>query len=380
MSLAAALVLVAFAAFGFSRSSALSEGAQQSRIWRPTRIPADVNFVGSQACAECHRSKVAVQEQSAMGRALEHVAEAPILRAHERLTFKQGRFSYEIIRKGDQSIYVVTDGQKTVSEPILYSFGQGKAGQTYVLKHEGDFYESRVSYYTDTDSLDITIGHKLTAPQSVLEAIGQKLPADEIRQCINCHTTGAVSGNQLHLDKMVPGIRCEACHGPGGEHVAAGKAGQPNKDKIFNPARLSGDQLTQDFCGSCHRSAEAIVESPKRIGMNSVRFQPYRIFNSKCYSDDRRISCTACHDPHGSLVYDAAYYDAKCMACHQSSSRSKAVAASLPSNQDRTAPSCKVEAKNCVSCHMPKVELPGAHFKFTDHRIRIAREGDPYPY
>jgi hypothetical protein len=28
---------------------------------------------------------------------------------------------------------------------------------------------------------------------------------------------------------------------------------------------------------------------------------------------------------------------------------------------------------------MPKVDLPGAHFKFTDHRIRIAREGAPYP-
>jgi len=29
---------------------------------------------------------------------------------------------------------------------------------------------------------------------------------------------------------------------------------------------------------------------------------------------------------------------------------------------------------------MPKVELPGAHFKFTDHRIRIARQGEAYRY
>jgi hypothetical protein len=28
---------------------------------------------------------------------------------------------------------------------------------------------------------------------------------------------------------------------------------------------------------------------------------------------------------------------------------------------------------------MPKIELPGAHFNFTDHRIRIVREGAPYP-
>jgi hypothetical protein len=28
---------------------------------------------------------------------------------------------------------------------------------------------------------------------------------------------------------------------------------------------------------------------------------------------------------------------------------------------------------------MPKVEVPGTHFKFTDHRIRIARAGEPFP-
>jgi hypothetical protein len=33
-----------------------------------------------------------------------------------------------------------------------------------------------------------------------------------------------------------------------------------------------------------------------------------------------------------------------------------------------------------VSCHMPKIAVASAHFKFTDHRIRIVREGQPYPY
>jgi hypothetical protein len=28
---------------------------------------------------------------------------------------------------------------------------------------------------------------------------------------------------------------------------------------------------------------------------------------------------------------------------------------------------------------MPKVELPGSHFKFTDHRIRIVRPGEQFP-
>ncbi len=358
----------------------MSEQAQRGKVWRPTRIPAGVKFVGAQACVECHKSKVAVQEKSSMGLALELVAESPILSSHQRLTFRDGKFSYEIVRKGDQSIYTVTDGRETISEPILYSFGQGKAGQTYLLKYGGDYYESRVSFYADIKGLDLTLGYQDTRPQSALEAFGRKLPQDEVMQCFNCHSTGAVSGNQLHLEKLAPGVRCEACHGPGAEHVAAGREGLPNKDKIFNPARLGGDELTQDFCGSCHRSAEEIVMAPKRIGMNGVRFQPYRIFGSKCYSDDRRISCSACHDPHESASHDEAYYDAKCLACHQPGRGSSAAAKPSQPGEGRDAPGCKVESKNCASCHMPKIDLPGSHFKFTDHRIRIAKPGEPYPY
>src|SRR5262249_15243271 len=130
LALTVSLVLAASAAFGFSRPPAPSGPAQRSKVWRPTRVPAGVNFTGSQACAECHKNKAEVQEKSSMGLALELVAEAPTLSSHKRLPFRDGKFSYEIVRNGDQSIYTVTDGKEAISEPILYSFGQGKAGQT----------------------------------------------------------------------------------------------------------------------------------------------------------------------------------------------------------------------------------------------------------
>jgi len=38
-----------------------------------------------------------------------------------------------------------------------------------------------------------------------------------------------------------------------------------------------------------------------------------------------------------------------------------------------------VAKENCVSCHMPKVLLPGGHMKFTDHEIRVVKAGEPYP-
>src|SRR5262245_39494466 len=52
LALTLSLAFAAFATFGFTRPPALSEQSQRGKVWRPTRIPAGVNFTGSQACAE----------------------------------------------------------------------------------------------------------------------------------------------------------------------------------------------------------------------------------------------------------------------------------------------------------------------------------------
>jgi hypothetical protein len=379
----AAFVLFAVVALGGfadpARKSSM-EPQQTRKIWRPTWVPVGTEFVGQQSCAECHASRVNVHQQSAMGRAMEPVAEARILGAFQRLEFRLGKYSWELVRNGNQSIYSVSDGKDTIAVPVLYAFGQGKAGQTYVLDYKGNFYESRLSFYNEIQGLDFTLGVPRAEPDTLVAALGRPMSRDETLQCFSCHTTGAVIGDKLHLDKMVPGVNCESCHGPGGQHVAAGKAGQPNKDKIFNPAQLNADDMSQEFCGSCHRSAEDIFSKPELNGLSNVRFQPYRIFSSKCYSDDKRISCTACHNPHESLKKDVAHYDAKCLACHEAAPKTAGASGSTPADDKRTAKGCKIGAKDCASCHMPKVDLPGAHFKFTDHRIRIAKKGDPYPF
>jgi hypothetical protein len=347
-----------------------------TRQWHPTRVPAGTKFLGDQVCAECHQSRVTLQRQNSMALAMEPVAESKVLAAHPQMTFRSGAYSFEIVRRDNQSIYTVTDGKEKISLPILYAFGLGKAGQTYVVEYNGAYYESLVSFYNEIKGLDFTIGAAREAPPSMIGALGRRLSRDDILNCFACHSTGAAVGGQLHLDKLTPGVRCELCHGPGGEHVAAGRAGQPNAALIFNPSRLGGDQLSQEFCASCHRGSEEFTLL-RSLEINNVRFQPYRIFKSKCYSDDRRISCTACHNPHEPLRHEAAYYDAKCLSCHQAGEKSKDAAAKPDTEKKPLV--CRVETKNCASCHMPKLEPPGAHFKFTDHHIRIVRPNEAYP-
>jgi hypothetical protein len=372
---AACLAYLLFCGAVFGASSATSGQKVSFERWNPTRVPAGVTLVGDKVCAECHKDKAASQSRSSMGMAMESIRDSKILTEHRKMTFRNGPYSYEITRNGDQSFYTVTDGKETISLPILFAFGEGKMGQTYVLQNDGGYYESLVSFYNEIKGLDFTIGAPRGVPASLPDAVGRRLSKSETLSCFGCHSTGGVSGSNLHIDKLTLGVRCEACHGPGGDHVAAGKAREPNARLIFNPGRLGGDELTQDFCAACHRGAGEFA-TLKEMKVNNVRFQPYRIFNSKCYSDDRRISCVGCHDPHKPLNEDAAFYDSKCLACHAAGGSSAKSAAKPPAPD--SAPACRAGTKNCASCHMPEVELPGAHFKFTDHYIRVVRPNEPY--
>ena len=328
-------------------------------------------YVGTQTCANCHSGLVEKQQKTGMAKALEPIGDCRILRSRPLLKFQQGKFSYRIERKGEQSVYTVAEGQAAVSAPILFCFGQGKSGQTYVYELNGVKHESRVSFYNAIDGLDITLGHAPEAPKTLIEAAGRAMSVDEEKNCFFCHSTGTNVAQRLQLEKMTPGIGCETCHGPGERHVAAMKAGEKAGTGMKKLGQVDGDDISQSVCGQCHRSVDDVIEMPNRAGINNVRFQPYRIFHSRCYSADRRIGCTACHDPHGDIETSAAFYDAKCLACHRSKN-DKATA-------DRTARACPTGKAKCADCHMPKIDLPGAHFKFTDHRIRIVREGAPYP-
>lgn len=79
--------------------------------------------------------------------------------------------------------------------------------------------------------------------------------------CNTCHTTDPRprrKGNTKVYDTEVSefGIACEACHGPGEEHVAFHRLEESQRpadivDPIVNPANLDHVKSTQ-VCGSCH--------------------------------------------------------------------------------------------------------------------------------
>ena len=346
--------------------------------FRPRREMHNREFAGSEVCARCHVQKARQFSRSSMAHALGGIATNDVLRAHPHLTFHAGDYSYEITNDGAQAIYRVSDGNRSISEPIAYIFGNARVAQTYVLRHNGKLYEGRVSYYSGIDGLDWTIGDALNPPPSLDEAFGRDITSDEARNCFSCHGTAAVSGGKLELDRLIPGVSCEACHGPGLLHAEAMQSGRADDAFIFNPKTLDPDAVNQEFCGACHRSANTVGMMPDLGGIANVRFQPYRLTSSRGHdSNDPRFACTACHDPHLDLPQQGASSDSKCTSCHAAPALRGATGKTTSSKI--VAKSCRVSNSGCDGCHMPKVEIPGTHFKFTDHRIRIVRPGEKYP-
>jgi len=345
--------------------------------FRPRHEVPSVEFVGRQVCAGCHMQRNRSQLQTAMAHALNMPGDSTVLQAHPKLTFRAGIYTYTITTEGQQSSYSVTDGKETSTEPIAYVFGKAHVAQTYVLRHNGKLYEGRVSYYTAIDNLDWTIGDALNPPPSLEVAFGRDITGDEARNCFSCHSTGAVVSGKLELDRLTPGVTCEACHGPGQEHVSEMHLSTGEGLGIFNPRKLSPDTLSQEFCGACHRSANAVGMMPNLGGITNVRFQPYRLSGSPGHDpNDPHFACTACHDPHIDLPLQGASADSKCTVCHVTDSEHAKKMGTTETSGPR---SCPVAMEKCDSCHMPRVEIPGTHFKFTDHRIRIVRPGAPYP-
>ncbi len=286
-----------------------------------------------------------------MAQTLFRAADSDVLKSNRALELRRDGFRWSV-RNG---VYSVTDGKQTLETPLQWAFGFGNLGQTWVFERNNALYETTVSFYTSSKSIDITPGHLGLPRRNLEEAFGRIIDPSEVRRCFGCHSSGG-------LPEPNPGVQCEHCHKGALGHSA-------DLSPMAKLSKISTDEIST-LCGTCHRTWEDIaVTGPHDV--QNVRFQPYRLANSKCYDGaDKRISCTACHDPHSAkqappkvVTTTKINVDTQCRSCHGATVKKV----------------CPVGKSNCASCHMPAVEIPGIHSKFRDHWIRIAKPGAAYP-
>lgn len=154
---------------------------------------------------------------------------------------------------------------------------------------------------------------------------------DKPYNCGRCHTTGYDPDGVQDPDMpgligswTEPGIRCEACHGPGSEHA-------DNPSDISMPGGID--------CAGCHYR-DADFRMPWKDGFMRHHQQSEDLAHSP---HDGVLTCNSCHNPHRSTLYnDGGLRDAAdCSNCHPGDASNSFYAVE------------DMEDLDCIDCHMP---------------------------
>ncbi len=192
------------------------------------RIPNDEG----QICLQCHTLEgLTAERPTAHEKITDYRGSRSCLRCHGEV-YEQWSMTLHSRTLGDPSMekgVVVArfSGEQTFEKPDIYRTLGYHWTQRFLLERDGNVTVARDVWSVADDKWTRTYWRE----QNWREL------------CAGCHYTGY----NPYLDAYVEeGVGCEACHGPGGEHVDTGVP-----EKIVNPGRLTRNER-EAICTSCH--------------------------------------------------------------------------------------------------------------------------------
>jgi predicted CXXCH cytochrome family protein len=237
--------------------------------------------------------------------------------------------------------------------------------------------------------------------------------------CHNVHPNPGLDAEHGRFSTQVAelGVACEACHGPGGEHVARNSdpwrrytlhlTHRPDPT-IRNPARMTPER-SAEVCGRCHGQriapdiarvqahgdpfipGEALGHYSRPLARDTTQNGATGVFAPRFWQDGTarltayeyqgylqspcvrggRLTCESCHsmhdaEPSGQLRHDRSA-DAVCTHCHSAFATPSAQAA-------HTHHRAAGAGARCLSCHMPSI-VYGLVDVHLSHRIETPEPG-----
>jgi len=331
-------------------------------------------YLGSPSCERCHQKAFGAWKNSLHIKMTKPIAEATVVgdfRAGTKFADHDRAYTFGS-KNGKPFISIAFGGKPAETFSVDYTLGSKRYQGYLSMLPEGRIYVLPVFWHV-ADKRWIDWKEITPIPEG----------AHDIRQiwnanCFNCHATNIVQGFDVADKKFKSawtemGIGCEACHGPGRQHVAL--AEEWEKNPSVKPAYDNSDknrQLTDtlktlstrsaeprrvfDTCAYCHGNKKNIFVGFKAGDRYEDYAMPFLLsdpipandYQGEFWPDGRpnrfnrpqaltlsgcfkagAIACTNCHVAHGSPFDASLKVDIKngsdgdqlCTQCHSSPKR-----------------------------------------------------------
>ena len=393
--LSIAIVAATLPAFFCNTPRPVEKESVPSSLWKNV-YDTNAHYVGMGTCRTCHESVYQTFIQTGMGQsfgiATKQKSAADFSPAHALVYDSVLDYYYKPYWEHD-SLYIMeyrVEGGDTVHKRIQkvdYIVGSGQHTNSHIFNTNGYLYQAPITFYTQKQKWDLAPGFEKGSNSRFQRLI-------EL-ECMSCHNAYPefVAGSENKFTKVMTGIDCERCHGPGSLHVADRAANRPVDTSkgpdytIVNPRRLP-IELQNNVCQRCHLQGIAVLNDGKTFfdfhpGMKlsevmNVFMPEYkgaqdkmimashveRMKKSQCYVQSGKMSCITCHDPHVSVKFTPRIqYLNACQSCHGSIAGQRECTESIKTRA--------LKNNDCVICHMPRngsIDIP--HVAVTDHFIR----------
>jgi hypothetical protein len=339
-------------------------------------------YAGTESCAKCHQDIYNQHLNTA-----HQLSSAPASLAAIKGSFEPGKNAFHfndglelIMEAAHDSLYQVAylNGQEIKRRRFDLVVGSGTKGQSFINRKGDLLFQLPITYFTAADQWTNSPGY----PDR--PAFDRPITS----RCMECHSTYAAvispegkEPESFDRNKIIYGISCEKCHGPGAQHVAF-QTQHPHDSTahfIVNPSRLSRQQQI-DLCSLCHggrlqktkpsfsfRAGDTLSDffiadsSAKAAADIDVHGnQTGLLASSKCFRQSQ-MTCSSCHAAHDDQKGQLAVFSQKCISCHQ-----QQTVKACPMVKEHGA---RLQ-QDCISCHMPKQP---------SHAIAVLKEGERTP-